>query len=58
MRRNQTQQFIPRHDLLHLVEQDLFACAPGAQIKAKVFLFHAVIDCNLRAPVKSIGAEF
>jgi hypothetical protein len=37
--------------LLHLVEQDLFARAPGAEIKAKVFLFHAGINRNLRASV-------
>jgi hypothetical protein len=58
MRGDQCQQLTPRHGLLHLVEQNLFAGTPITQIKAKVFLFHAVIDCNLRAPVKSIGAEF
>ena len=40
-------------------------CAPRCvlllltfEIKAKVFLFHAVVDSNLRASVKQIGAEF
>jgi hypothetical protein len=51
MRRDQCQKFDPRHDQIHLVEKDLLAHAPSAQIKAKVLLFHAVIDCNLRASV-------
>jgi hypothetical protein len=58
VRRDQRQQFAPRHDLLHFIEQDLLARAPVAQIKAKVFLLHAVIDRNLHASVKPIGAEF
>jgi hypothetical protein len=37
----QRQQLTPGHDLLHFVEQSLLARAPIAQIKAKVFLFHA-----------------
>ncbi len=55
MRCNQRQQFTPRHHSLHLLEQDLFARAPGAQIKAKVGLFYAVVDCNLRASVTMLG---
>ena len=58
MRRYQCQQFAPRRDLLHLIEQDWLARAPRAEIKAEVCLFHAVIDCNLRAPVTMIGEEF
>ena len=55
--RDQREQFAPRHDLLHFIEQDLLARAPAAEIKAKVFLFHAVVDGNLRASVKKLGAE-
>ena len=58
VRRYQCQQFTPRHDLPHLVEQDLFARSSRAQVKAKVGLFHAVIDCNLRASAARIEAEF
>ena len=50
MRRDQCQQLTPRHDLLHLIEQDLLARAPHVEIEAKVFLFHAVNARNLRAP--------
>lgn len=58
VRRDQREQFVLRHDLLHFSEQDLLARALAAEIKANVFLFHAVNDCNLRASVKPIGAEF
>jgi hypothetical protein len=58
VRRDQRQQFALRHDLLHFIEQDLLARASAAEIEAKVFLFHAVVDRNLRASVKPIGAEF
>ena len=47
---NQRQRFAPRHDMLHLVEQDLLARAPGTEVQAKIFLFHAINACNLRAP--------
>ena len=56
--RDQREQCAPQHDLLHFIEQDLLARALAAEIKAKVFLFHAVVDGNLRASVKLIGAEF
>ena len=56
--RDQREQFAPRHDLLHLIEQGLLARAPAAEIKAKVGFFHAIVDRNLRASVKQIGAEF
>ena len=58
VRRCQCPQFTLRHDLLHLIEQDLLARATRAQIQAKVSLFHAVIGCNLCAPVELIGGEF
>ena len=55
---DQGQQVAPRHDLLHFIEQDLLAGAPRAEIQAKVFLFHTVIDSNLRAAVELIGGGF
>ena len=58
VRCNQCQQFAPRHDLLHLVEQDLLARASGVEVQAKIFLFHAINDCNLRTPVELVGGEF
>ncbi|GAB3483149.1 hypothetical protein GCM10011496_38920 [Polaromonas eurypsychrophila] len=58
MRGDQRQQLGPWYDLTHLLEQDLCARAAGAQIKANVFLFHAVITRNLRAPVELIEGEF
>ena len=58
MWRDQRKQFAPRHDLLHFIEQDLLARAPSAEIKAKVFLFHAIIDRNLRASVPANSGEF
>ena len=56
--RDRREQFAPRHNLLHFIEQDLLARATAAEIKAKVFLFHAVVDGNLRASVKQLRAEF
>ena len=44
--------------MLHFIEQDFLARATAAEIKAKVFLFNAVVDGNLRASVKQLGAEF
>ena len=35
--RDQREQFAPWHDLLHLIEQDLLAHAPAAEIEVKVF---------------------
>lgn len=58
MRADDRQQFIPRHDALHLIEQHLFAGAPRAHIKAKIGLFHAVNDRNLRAAVMNLAGEF
>ena len=58
MRRDQCQQLTLRHDLLHLIEQDLLTRAPHVGIEAKFFLFHAINARNLRAPVELIGAEF
>ena len=55
---DQCQQFTPRHDLLHLVEQDLFSRSSRAQLKAKVGLFHTEISRNLRASVTMIEGEF
>ena len=50
VRCDQCQQLAPRHDLLHLIEQDLLARASQVEIKVKVYLFHAINTCNLRAP--------
>ena len=58
MQRDQRQQLKPRHDLLHLIEQDLLARAPHVEIKAKIFLLHAINACNLRALVELTGGEF
>ena len=48
----------PRHDLLHLIEQDLLARALHVEIEAKVFLFHAVNARNLRALGTTTDGEF
>ena len=56
--RDQREQFAPRHDLLHLIEQDFLARTSGAEVQAKVFLFLAINDCNLRTPVELVGGEF
>ena len=58
MWRDQREQFAPRHDLLHLIEQDLLARSARTQIEAKVFLFHAINARNLRAPVELVGESF
>ena len=58
MRRDQCQQLTPRHDLLHLIEQDLLARAPGVQIQTKVFLFHAINARNLHALGTTTDGEF
>jgi hypothetical protein len=57
-RRYQRQQLSPRHDLLHLIEQDFFACAPRTEIKAKVCLFHANNDRKFCASVTTVAKEF
>ena len=49
VRGDQRQQLALRHHLLHLIEQSLLARAPQVEIKAKVGLFHAINNCNLRA---------
>ena len=58
VRCNQCQQFAPRHDMLHLVEQDLLARASGAEVQAKIFLLHGVIDCKLHALYATTEIEF
>jgi hypothetical protein len=44
--------------LVHFFEQDLLARAPGTEIKAEVYLFHAVKACNLSASIEVIGVGF
>ena len=58
VRGDQCQQLGPRHYLLHLIKQGLLACAPGTEVQAKIFLFHAINARNLGASIKSIGGEF
>jgi hypothetical protein len=58
VQRYERQQIAPRHDLVHFFEQDLLARAPGTEIKAEVYLFHAVKARNLRASIEVAGKEF
>ena len=58
VRGDQRQQLGPRHYLLHLIKQGLLARAPGTEVQAKIFLFHAINARNLRAPVELIGQKF
>ena len=56
--RDQREQFAPRHDLLHFIEQDFLARTPGVEVQAKIFLLHGVIDCKLHALFATTEAEF
>ena len=58
VRRDYRLQLTPRHVLLHFIEQDLLAHVSHAPIQTKVFMFHAVIERNMRASIKSIGEKF
>lgn len=58
MRRDQRQHLKTLHNSLHLIEQDLLACAPCVEIEDEVFLFHGVINSKLHASITTIQVTF
>ena len=51
-------QIVPRHALIHFLEQDLLAGTSLAEVKVEVVLLHAANDRNLHALVTMIAGEF
>jgi hypothetical protein len=55
VRRYERQQIASSHNVVHFIEQDLLARAPGIEVKAEACLFHAATACNLQASIQVAG---